>query len=130
MDALEFIKYAKKMCKQYGETNNSNWCEGCPVLNEDEVCIANFQFDSCIPNKAVEAVEKYAKEYPIETNQDRFLKAFPEVRLENGFINMCPRIVSMHYRTYTDEFGVCTLFGKYNNDCMNCEKEFWLSEAK
>jgi len=132
MDALEFMKYAKKMCAQYGVENQKHaFCQGCPALTEeDEICIANFQFDSCIPDKAVEAVEKYAKEYPIETNQDRFRKVFPEVKRENGFINMCPRIVSMHYRTYTDELGTCTLFGKYDNDCRKCEKEFWLSEAE
>ena len=121
MDALEFVKYAKKMCKQYGETKNSDWCEGCPALNEEDICIANFQYDLCEPDKAVEAVEKYAKEYPIETNQDRFLKVFPEVEKSCGIIDICPKTISKEYRKQDCITKI---------DCTLCRKEFWLSEAE
>lgn len=68
MNALEFIKYLKKMCAQYGvERNGKGFCQGCPALTEDKMCIANFQFASCDPYKTVEAVEKYVKENPIKT---------------------------------------------------------------
>lgn len=126
MDALEFVKYAKKMCKQYGETKNSDWCEGCPALNEEDICIANFQYDLCDPNKAVEAVEKYAKEYPIETNQDRFLKVFPEVEKSCGIIDICPKTISKEYRNNKNRIEECNM----RVDCNLCRKEFWLSEAE
>lgn len=129
MDALEFMMYAKRMCKQYGETKNSDWCEGCPALNEEDVCILNFQYSSCIPDKALEAVEKYAKQYPIKTNQDKFLEAFPETELKRGFIDICPRVVSKEYRSKSNEYGTCSLIS-LEHDCEQCEKEFWLSEAK
>lgn len=74
MDALEFIKYLKKMCAQYGvERNGKGFCQGCPALTEeDEICVSNFQFASCDPYKAVEAVEKYAKENPIKRGAVNF----------------------------------------------------------
>lgn len=127
MDALEFLKYAKKMCKQYGvENQKHDFCQGCPALTEDKICIANFQFDLCIPDKAVEAVEKYAKEYPIETNQDRFLKVFPEVEKSCGIIDICPKTISKEYRNNKNRIEEC------NNriDCNLCRKEFWLSEVE
>lgn len=131
MDALEFMMYAKKMCKQYGaETKEHTWCQDCPALyGEDEICILNYQYASCIPDKAIEAVEKYAKQYPIKTNQDKFLEAFPETELKRGFIDICPRAVSKEYRSKSNEYGTCSLYS-LKNDCEQCEKEFWLSEAK
>lgn len=128
MDALEFVKYAKKMCAQYGVENQKHaFCQGCPALTEeDEICIANFQFESCVPDKAIEAVEKYAKEYPIETNQDRFLKAFSEATLRNGIIDVCPLTVSKRHRERCGKDGMCPP----QIDCYLCRKEFWLSEVE
>lgn len=131
MDALEFLKYAKKMCARYSdERNGAGFCQGCPALiGEDEICILNYQYKSCEPDKAVETVEKYAKEYPIETNQDRFLKIFPEARQKDGLIDICPRTVSKEHRSKSTEYGGCGLYSlKYN--CEQCSKKFWLSEAK
>lgn len=122
MDALEFMKYAKKMCKQYGETINSDWCQGCLALNEEDVCIVNFQYDSCIPDKAVEAVEKYAKENPIKTRNSEFLKHYPTADvLYNGAVNICPKRVDKSYNLSA---------GCDDTNCYGCKTEYWMQEVE
>lgn len=124
MDALEFIKYLKKMCAQYGVENQKHaFCQGCPALTEeDEICIANFQFESCVPNKAVEAVEKYAKENPIKTRSSEFLKYYPIADvLYNGVVNICPKRVDKSYNLSS---------GCNDTNCYGCKTEYWTQEVE
>lgn len=123
MDALEFIKYAKKMCAQYGvEGQNRNFCQECPALyGEDEICILNYQFDSCIPDKAVEAVEKYAKENPIKTLGNEFLKHYPNAVKCKGVPIICPKTIDESY----NPFSGCSKI-----DCYDCKKEYWTNEVE
>lgn len=115
MDAVKFIKEAKRMCQSYVE------CKACPA-NADG-------FNDCLidntlaidAHTAVNIVEEWAKKYPIETNQDRFLKIFPEVEKSQGIVDVCPRTVSNKYRKQDCVTQI---------DCTLCRKEFWLSEAE
>lgn len=123
MEALEFIKYAKKMCAQYGVENQKHaFCQGCPAFTEeDKICIANFQYDSCDPNKAVKAVEKYVKENPIKTRNSEFLKHYPKADvLSNGVISVCPKLIE----------GYNPSDGCYDTDCCDCKTEYWMQEVE
>lgn len=124
MDALEFIKYLKKMCAQYGVENQKHaFCQGCPALTEeDEICVANFQFASCDPYKTVEAVEKYAKENPIKTRSREFLKNYPTADvLYNGAVNICPKRVDKSYNLSA---------GCDDTNCYGCKTEYWMQEVE
>lgn len=124
MDALEFIKYLKKMCAQYGVENQKHaFCQGCPALTEeDEICVANFQFASCDPYKTVEAVEKYAKENPIKTRSSEFLKHYPIADvLYNGVVNICPKRVDKSYNLST---------GCNDTNCYDCKTKYWMQEVE
>ena len=124
MDAIRFIKYLKKMCAQYGvERNGVGFCQGCPALTEeDEICIANFQFDSCDPYKAVEAVEKYAKENPIKTRSNEFLKHYPNATIGYyGVIDICPKAVDKNYEPEK---------GCDDTSCDECSDKYWTQEVE
>ena len=123
MNALEFMKYVKKMCAQYGVENQKHaFCQGCPALTEeDEICIANFQFDSCIPDKVVEAVEKYAKENPIKTRNSEFLKYYPNAIHSEGVFFICPKWFDINYNP-------CNGCGK--TYCNDCKEEYWMEEIE
>lgn len=123
MDALEFIKYAKKMCAQYGVENQKHaFCQRCPALTEeDEICIANFQFESCDPYKAVEAVEKYAKENPIKTRSSEFMKYYPNVINCEGVPIICPKTIDESYNPRN---------GCRKIDCYDCKQEYWMEEVE
>lgn len=124
MYALEFVKYLKKMCAQYGVENQKHaFCQGCPALTEeDEICIANFQFASCDPSKAVEAVEKYAKENPIKTRNSEFLKHYPNaVVSDNGVVLLCPKLLDINYKPNV---------GCHDITCDDCKTEYWMQEVE
>ena len=102
MYALEFIKYLKKMCAQ--------------------LCVANFQFASCDPNKAVEAVEKYAKENPIKTRSSEFLKHYPNAYVDcHGMTDICPKVVNKDYTPIN---------GCSKTPCDECRYEYWMQEVE
>lgn len=112
------------MCAQYGVENQKHaFCQGCPALTEeDEICIANFQFESCDPNKAVEAVEKYSKENPIKTRSREFLKHYPTADvLYNGVVNICPKRVDKSYNLSS---------GCNDANCYGCKTEYWTQEVE
>lgn len=123
MEALEFVKYARKMCSQYGVENQKHqFCQGCPALfGEDEICILNYQFDSCDPNKAVEAVEKYVKENPIKTRSNEFLKHYPNAVNCEGVPVICPKMID-------EKYNPCSGCSKI--DCYDCRKEYWMQEVE
>lgn len=53
-----------------------------------------------------------------KTRQSEFLKIFPKVGLQEGVIDICPDRVSGE--------NIC----EYEERCMECKKDFWLSEVK
>lgn len=94
MDAVEYIKEAKHICKSrcvcksiFGK---------CPLLDENGHCTATA--DICAADiiekteKAVRIVEQWAKEHPIKTRQSKtrqseFLKKFPNAEFCRDVIN-------------------------------------------
>ena len=69
MDAKEFIKERKRMCKYY----NSK-CHDCAVPYQS-LCTRSV---ACIDEKLVDIVEMWSEEHPIKTNFDKALEIMRE----------------------------------------------------
>lgn len=119
MDALKFIKEAKRMCQSYED------CEACPA-NADgfDDCRIDSMHDIDAEN-AVNIVEKWAKEHPEKTRQDVFLEQYPEAELDTtGAVAICPTILSSDYRSANK---MCKHPG---TACSDCRREFWMQEVE
>ena len=53
-----------------------------------------------------------------KTRQSEFLKIFPKVGMQEGIIDICPDRVSGE--------NIC----EYEERCMECKKDFWMTEVK
>lgn len=116
MDALEFIKEAKRMCQSYEK------CEACPSYCDgyDDCRIDAVQdIDEEI---AVDVVEKWAKEHPRKTRSSEFLKHYPNARVrDNGTVDICPAWVD---KKYGPAIGCC------RTNCGKCKAEYWMQEVE
>ena len=114
MDAVEFLKERTRMCNFY-----MSRCMNCPgnkVAYCATLCAAAIEL--------VPIVEQWAKEHPVKTRQSEFLKQWPDARLYEGVIGICPnKLTSLH----SDETGRCT---KNVMFCPDCRRDFWLAEIK
>lgn len=109
MDALEFIRERNRMCRSFGDG-----CHDCPAKTKG-YCIA---FDG---EEAVPIVEKWAAEHPRKTQQNVFLKQWPNCMIDDdGVIGICPRNVDQNYICDLKRFSACT----------DCRREFWLQEVE
>lgn len=116
MDAVEYFKAKARMTKDCGID-----CDDCPLshVNNGIFGIGCTALQKLYTEKAVEIVEKWAKEHPAKTRQSEFLKMFPNAELDNSFVlNICPKHID------TTHYFPC---GKL---CNGCRKEFWLAEVK
>ncbi len=106
MDAVEFIKAYRRMLKQT--------CRATDLYN-----------DYINPEDVVIETEKWAKENPVKTRQDEFLKQWPEaeIDIDENVINLCPARLIESYRGM---LGICSR----NSDCACCRRRFWLQEIE
>lgn len=117
MDALEFLKERKRMCKSYEK------CKGCPL--ERGIC----SFSSTLPyrdcERIIATVEQWSKEHPRKTRQSVFLEQYPDAKIDKaGCIDVCPYLVSA---THRDKSGNCAEDGA---ECSNCRRMFWMQEVE
>lgn len=116
MDAVKFIKEAKRMCQSYEK------CEGCPAHTGgfDDFCIdTTLDIDA---ENTVDIVEKWAKEHPRKTMGSEFLKHYPDARVrDNGMVDICPRWVNEKYAPVIE----C-----YRTNCSKCKEEYWTQEVE
>ena len=113
MDALKFLKTAKRMCNKRGQ------CTRCPIHD-----FCNNDFNECSDAlflDTIKAVEQWAKDHQIKTRQSEFLRMFPDAETdESGILIFCPRkfdpenINSVH----------C-----HRHGCLECRKDYWLTEV-
>ena len=68
MEALEFLKEAQRLCKEYS-------CSSCPV---GEKCVLSILEDATIDgiHDSVLAIEQWSKNHPIITNAQKFEEVF------------------------------------------------------
>lgn len=115
MDAVEFFKTVKRLCKNQG-------CNKCPACKEG-ICMvmrmARLDENSVESiEETISKVEQWAKDNPINTRQSEFLKMFPNADLCRDVINILPCSVEKGMNKY------CS-----NKRCEECRKNYWLTEV-
>jgi hypothetical protein len=116
MDAVEYLKTQYRLCKSQ---DSCSGCAGCPLRDkEDGYC--SIENISGRAGDAVQIVEQWAKEHPINTRQSEFLRMFP-----NAMINESDGILCI---------TPCNIEGKSigcpnGKSCGDCRREYWLTEV-
>lgn len=128
MDAVEFINEKERMCKSFNDNcknkDGNNFC--CGLRYEaDKSGESCEEYINNHPAKAVEIVERWAKEHPRKTRQSEFLKMFPRGKLaSDGMLKFCPQEV--------DSGFMCPMVVKrsYSLHCEDCRRKYWLEEVE
>lgn len=107
MDAVEFYRTFKRMCEKTD-------CKNCLL---DQKCRPSANVE---PEEVVELVEEWAKAHPTKTRQSEFLKMFPDARIEDDVIWLCPKYIGYDYGPEEN----C-----YKTSCSDCKRKFWLAEV-
>ena len=123
---MDFVKFAhdrNRMCNE--QRGQGEGCKSCPldqIMDRNNVCSV-WCFQN--PEKAIEAVEKWAAAHPVKTRQSVFLEQYPGAAIsKDGAIAICPLAISAAYR---DEKGLCA---DPSEECADCRRKFWLAEAE
>ena len=110
MDALEFLRERKRMCKSFGTS-----CDGCPLHGGPCTSISSMN-DGDLERILVK-VEQWSKEHPRKTRKSVLLEQWPNCMMnEDGVVMMCPRNVDRMY--------VCDLSDSV--ECTDCRRKFWM----
>ena len=129
MDAVEFLKEAKrycKWCKNTTQDGKKRLCDVCYFEKLNDI----FNLHQMAYHKFVETVEQWAKEHPVKTRQSEFLKMFPNAQKSlNGVIDICPRKFEPEEYKSTTANGVC-IHSDEGYCCDKCCHDFWLKEIK
>ena len=112
MDAVEFLKEYKRMCGQIA-------CESCPLYSNGG-CDVLIRFPKSLDlRECVEAVEQWAKEYPVKTRRSEFLRIYPNAKMLDGeVIAISPCILDVQLRK------------DCKGDCNRCLRDYWLWEVE
>lgn len=131
MDAVEFLKEAKRYCrwcKNTTQDGKKRLCEVCyfeklnDLFNLPPMAYCNF----------VETIEQWAKEHPVKTRQSEFLKIFPNAKKSpNGVIDICPKQFDPEkYIAKEFEDRCIYSFTMTEHPCDKCCHDFWLKEIE
>ena len=93
MDAVEFLKESSRMCKAFNDNcknkdGNNFYCGLRYEANKNEESCDEYIKNH--PDKAVAIVEKWAKEHPRKTRQEKFLEMFPNALISEGVLKIEP----------------------------------------
>ena len=114
MDAVEYVKQRERMCDYYVN------CNDCPAGDYQECGSLNGI------TKLASIVEQWAKEHPVKTRQDEFLKMYPDAEIgDDGYPSVAPCQLYKDMEE-KDENGVCCK----NCGCGICRRDFWLKEIE
>lgn len=121
MDAVEYLKVKARMTDVCGIN-----CNECPLYERNSGLEVDCQnLESFYSEKAVEIVEKWAKEHPKKTRQSEFLKMYPNAERFPGkeVLNFYPCIMDTR-ESFRDE--KCE---RYKGNCYECRKGYWNEEV-
>lgn len=118
MDAVEFFKTARRLCK-------NRQCRECPVC-KDGMCMVRRMAvldDTSVENieeieKTVSKVEQWGKDNPINTRQSEFLRMFPNADLCQDVIDISPCSIEKEMRKCCGD-----------RNCGECKRTYWLAEV-
>lgn len=115
MDAVEFFKTVKRLCKNQG-------CDGCPVC-KNNTCMVTLMArihgasDESI-EETISKVEQWGKDNPINTRQSEFLKMFPNADFCQGVIDISPCSIEKEMKKCCGD-----------RECDECKRNYWLTEV-
>lgn len=113
MDVKEFTSEYKRMCSYYNATQCEKNGEDCPMKNRfcDSI--------ECLTETAIDEVEFWSKEHPIETRQSVFLEQHPNAKVGiDGTLIACPQAIDT------------TVECPANVNCGDCCREYWSEAVK
>lgn len=110
MDAVKFINERRRMCDSY------NICSECPIHSDTKMDCDKYLNTN--PENYVKTVEKWSDDHPVKTRQNEFLKMFPNAKILNGTILICPKHIDM------------TLYVECPSSCDDCRENYWLAEVE
>lgn len=113
MDGVKLLKTYKRMCNFYDQECGD--CELNAVCSHHESCI---QFLMNHPEDGIAIIEKWAKEHPTKLRQDKFLEIFPNIKLCNGVIQICPKSLGLIKQCLDVDI------------CPECHEKYWLAEVE
>ena len=125
MDAVEFLKEAKrycKWCKNTAQDGKKRLCEVCYFEKLNDI----FNLHPMAYHKFVETVEQWAKENPVKTRQSEFFKQWPDAEIGyDGLPTVAPcqlniELLQCESQKDCEERGVCN----------KCRRDFWLKEIE
>ena len=125
MDAVEFLKEAKrycKWCKNTTQDGKKRLCDVCYFEKLNDI----FNLHPMAYSKFVETVEQWAKEHPVKTRQSEFLKQWPDAEIGyDGLPTVAPcqlNIELLQCESQDDCEG--------RGVCDKCRRDFWLKEIE
>lgn len=119
MDAVEFLKEAKrycKWCKNTTQDGKKRLCEVCYFEKLNEI----FNIPPMAYRKFVETVEEWSKEHPVKTRQSEFLKMYPNAVVMTGGV-LCVRPCEVDNTIK----NLCK-----TTNCGVCRRDYWLQEVE
>ena len=125
MDAVEFLKEAKrycKWCKNTTQDGKKRLCDACYFEKLNDI----FNLHPMAYGKFVETVEQWVKEHPVKTRQSEFLKQWPDAEIsDDGLPAISPcqldvRWLECKSQKDCEDRGVCD----------KCRRDFWLKEIE
>lgn len=115
MDAIEFIKEYRRMCKKYVlmDTCGEDCSNECPLYGG----YCDVTYENLEANYIVSKVEQWSQAHPQKTMMQDFFEKFPNALKEENDtpLNICPS-----YCGYTNEPNDLTVCDKFNNNCLKC----------
>lgn len=127
MDAVEYIKEAKRICKSRSVCKSVS--SKCPLLDENGHCTATADIcDADIiekTEKAVRIVEQWAKDNPLKTRQREFLKLFPNADIQRIY-TLFPCVMDQTIRPTR-----CVKYESFSSPkkCVECRNDYWTDEV-
>ena len=125
MDAVEFLKEAKrycKWCKNTTQDGKKRLCDACYFEKLNDI----FNLHPMAYGKFVEIVEQWAKEHLVKTRMSEFLEQWPYAKIsDDGLPAISPC-----------QLNVLFIHGKAQKDCEDrgvcnkCRRDFWLKEIE
>lgn len=125
MDAVEFLKEAKrycKWCKNTTQDGKKRLCDACYFEKLNDI----FNLHPMAYSKFVETVEQWVKEHPVKTRQSEFLKMWPDAEIsDDGLPAVAPcqldvELLQCESQDDCEDRGVCN----------KCRRDFWLKEIE
>ena len=125
MDAVEFLKEAKRYCewcKNTTQDGKKRLCDACYFEKLNNI----FNLHSMACCKFVEMVEQWSKEYPVKTRQSEFLKKWPDAAIgDDGLPSVAPCQLDVGLIQDKSKEDC-----RYRGVCDKCRRDFWLKEIE